>query len=74
MTNPPNNRVLLLKSDLDYLVALRLSHCIATMEYLIRFIQMHEEFRKPEIESIAELLNIKFHWVSYIESVGLPIL
>jgi tRNA (guanine10-N2)-methyltransferase len=40
------------------------------MEYLIRFIQMHEEFRKPEIESIAELLHIQFTWVSYIENVG----
>jgi len=45
----------------------------AEMEYLIRFIQMHEEFRKAEIESIAELLNIKFRWVSYIEIVGLPV-
>lgn len=40
------------------------------MEYLIRFVQQHETFRKPEVEALAELLKIKFRWVSYSDDVG----
>lgn len=35
------------------------------MEYLIRFIQVHETFRIPEIEAVAELEGISLEIVSY---------
>lgn len=35
------------------------------MEYLIRFIQVHETFRIPEIEALAELEGISLEIVSY---------
>ena len=40
------------------------------MEYLIRFVHQHEPFRKPEVDSLAELFNIKIRWISYSEHVG----
>ena len=40
------------------------------MEYLIRFVQMHETFRKPEIEALAELANINIEFLSYIADVS----
>jgi tRNA G10 N-methylase Trm11 len=40
------------------------------MEYLIRFVHQHETFRKPEVDSLAELFNIKIRWISYSEHVG----
>ncbi|KIW06605.1 uncharacterized protein PV09_02320 [Verruconis gallopava] len=36
------------------------------MEYLIRFVQMHETFRKPEIEALAELAQINVEFLSYL--------
>ena len=39
------------------------------MEYLIRFVQVHETFRKPEIEALALLAGITVEWVDYNESV-----
>ncbi|OQO12255.1 hypothetical protein B0A48_02896 [Cryoendolithus antarcticus] len=38
------------------------------MEYMVRFIQMHEEFRRPELDAIAELLEIDITWVAYDEN------
>ena len=40
------------------------------MEYLIRFIQMHENFRQAETEAIAELYRLKIQWVYHSEEVG----
>lgn len=40
------------------------------MEYLIRFIQMHENFRQAETEAIAELYGLKIEWVYHSEDVG----
>lgn len=37
------------------------------MEYLIRFRQMHETFRQPEIEALAELNHFTIEWLSYSE-------
>ena len=39
------------------------------MEYLIRFIQMHESFRKPETDALAELAGLNLGWVFYSENV-----
>ena len=41
------------------------------MEYLIRFIQMHETFRKPETDALAELNGLDVEWIFYSESVCL---
>lgn len=40
------------------------------MHYLIRFIQMHETFRKPETEALAELCGIEIEWAFYSEDVS----
>lgn len=40
------------------------------MDFLIRFSQVHESFRKPEIEALAHLFNIDFEWLYYSEYVG----
>lgn len=40
------------------------------MEFLIRCIQMHESFRKPEIEALAELFGLEIEWVFYSEQVS----
>lgn len=39
------------------------------MEYLIRFVQTHETFRRPETEAIAELYGLPLEWVLYDEDV-----
>jgi len=39
------------------------------MEYLIRFVQIHESFRKPEIEALAALANVNVEFLSYSENV-----
>ena len=39
------------------------------MEYLVRFAQVLETFRKPEIEALASLANVGVHWVAYDECV-----
>lgn len=41
------------------------------MEYLIRFIQMHETFRKPETDSLADLNGFKLEWLLYSDDVGI---
>ncbi|KAG8533238.1 uncharacterized protein KY384_002021 [Bacidia gigantensis] len=35
------------------------------MNYLIRFVQVHESFRQPEIEALAALNDIDLKWVFY---------
>lgn len=39
------------------------------MDYLIRFVQMHESFRKPETDALATLAGIDLEWVFYSEDV-----
>lgn len=40
------------------------------MEYLIRLIQIHETFRKPELEALAEVANIQLEFVFYSADVS----
>ncbi|KAK4547445.1 hypothetical protein LTR36_001101 [Oleoguttula mirabilis] len=37
------------------------------MDYLIRFVQIHETFRRPETDSLAEMAGVKIEWLSYSE-------
>ena len=39
------------------------------MEFLIRMVQVHETFRKAELEALAALENVKLQWVVYNEYV-----
>lgn len=39
------------------------------MKYLIRFLQVHETFRRPEIEALATLANARVEFEEYSESV-----
>lgn len=39
------------------------------MEYLVRFVQVHESFRKPELEALAVLANVNLEFLSYSEYV-----
>ena len=38
-------------------------------DYLIRFVQVHETFRRPEIEALAVLADINIEFLSYSEYV-----
>lgn len=39
------------------------------MDYLIRFVQIHENFRRPEIEALAALTQTDLELVVYSELV-----
>lgn len=39
------------------------------MEYLIRLVQVHEKFRKAELEALASLHHIKLEFVTYEDGV-----
>ena len=39
------------------------------MEYLIRFVQVHETFRRAEMESLAILANVSLEILNYDEYV-----
>jgi len=39
------------------------------MEYLVRLVQVHESFRKPELQALADLLGIDLEIVHYKENV-----
>ena len=41
------------------------------MDFLIRFVQIHESFRKPEIDALAVLSNVDVKLVDYSECVCL---
>ncbi len=41
------------------------------MEFLIRFVQIHETFRKPEIEALAAVQDVDVEFLTYAESVSL---
>ena len=40
------------------------------MEYLIRFAQVHETFRRPELEAIAVLADVDLEILEYTDDVG----
>lgn len=44
------------------------------MEYLVRFAQAHETFRRPEIEALASLAGIEVEFLRYDKYVGYFIL
>ncbi|KAK0335947.1 hypothetical protein LTR02_001595 [Friedmanniomyces endolithicus] len=37
------------------------------MDYLIRFLQVHETFRQPETEALARLAGVQFEWIFYAD-------
>ena len=37
--------------------------------YLVRLIQSHETFRRPEIEALAKMAGVPFEYVCYSEYV-----
>jgi tRNA G10 N-methylase Trm11 len=39
-------------------------------EYLVRFAQVHETFRKPELFALAELAGVELEIVDYQEEVS----
>ena len=39
------------------------------MDFLIRFVQIHETFRKPEIQALAVLANVNVEFLFYTETV-----
>ncbi len=39
------------------------------MDYLIRFVQVHESFRRPEIEALAAIENVHVELLDYSECV-----
>ena len=42
------------------------------MDYLVRFVQVHESFRRPELEALAALANVHVELLTYSERVGFP--
>lgn len=40
-------------------------------EYLVRLVQVHESFRKAELEALAELTGTEMEIISYSEDVRL---
>lgn len=43
------------------------------MDFIIRFVQLHETFRKHEIEALALLANVNVEFLFYTESVCLDL-
>ncbi len=39
------------------------------MDYLIRFVQMHETFRRPETQALATLADVNVEFLFYSEYV-----
>jgi tRNA G10 N-methylase Trm11 len=39
------------------------------MEYLVRFAQVHETFRKPELEALAVVANVQLEILKYNPTV-----
>ena len=39
------------------------------MDYLVRFAQVHESFRKPELQALADLHNISIEFLDYSQYV-----
>ena len=42
------------------------------MDYLIRFAQVHETFRQPELQALATMAGVDFEIVSYNKYVRVP--
>jgi len=47
----------------------RICSTIVDMDYLIRFVQIHETFRKPEVEALAVLADVNVEFLFYSENV-----
>ena len=47
---------------------------VVVMDFLIRFVQTHETFRKPEVEALAVLANVNVEFIFYSEIVCLNFL
>jgi tRNA (guanine10-N2)-methyltransferase len=45
----------------------------ADLEYLVRLSQTHTSFRKPELEALAELLNLPLEILDYRDDVSMLI-
>lgn len=39
-------------------------------EYLVRLVQVHESFRKAELEALAELAGVDIKFVHYLDDVS----
>ena len=39
------------------------------MDYLIRFVQIHETFRQPETDALAGLAGLNIEWLAYSDDV-----
>lgn len=39
------------------------------MEYLVRLVQLHETFRRPELEALAQMAKVDMEIVEYLEDV-----
>lgn len=39
------------------------------MDYLVRFVQLHESFRKAELEALADLYGINMEFLHYDQYV-----
>jgi len=42
---------------------------VVSMEYLVRFVQVHESFRRSELEALAVLANVNVEVLFYSEYV-----
>ena len=40
------------------------------MEYLVRLAQVHESFRRPELQALAKLQNIDIQFLDYADDVS----
>lgn len=38
--------------------------------YLVRFLQVHESFRRPELDALARVTGVKYEIVDYRDSVS----
>ena len=43
---------------------------MSEMEYLVRFVQMHESFRQPELRALARLHNLNMTIDDYRNAVS----
>lgn len=43
------------------------------MEYLVRFVQLHETFRVPELQAVASIAGVDMQVLDYDQDVWLPV-
>ncbi len=56
--------------DLDKIRKNPLYLLLDNMDYLIRLVQVHQTFRRPEIEALATLAGINVEIIHYDDNVG----